>query len=630
MNFFEQQDRTQRNTKLLVFLFVVAVVTIILAVYVAIMFLWFLGATKMGMLESFRWWDTKLFASITGGTVLIVGFGCLHMIQQLSAGGSAVAQRLGGRLIPSNTIENRQKQLLNVVEEMAIASGTPVPEVYLLGNEKGINAFAAGYTPSDAVIGVTQGCLDLLSRSQLQGVIAHEFSHIIQGDMRLNIRLTGMIHGILSIAMIGMWLIRSSTYRSGFSHRRRGGLEIVLGGTFVVIGYIGVLFGRLIKATVSRQREFFADAAAVQFTRNPSGLSGALKTIGGFHDGSRVKTHHSEEMSHMFFGNALRSSFFQSFSTHPPLTDRIRLLDPSFDGMFTIIAAPAKSTQTTSSQISSLAQPSSTQVTSQLMKQVGQPTPEHLSRAATAIPALPPMIYQAAHDPAGAPALVFALLMDESSAIQTQQLNFLLEHYNHALIEETKQLTEAFRALGTSARLPLIDLAMPALKQMSASQYAVFSQVVIELIRIDRKVTMFEFALTKILLRHLSSKFRKVDKGKIKYRSLRPILNDAGLLLSALADVGHKDLALKDAAYSNGLRRLTSKPLPRTLHDEWDIPTLHRAFVRLAQTSPSLKRELLEASAATVETDGKVTREEAELIRAIADTLDCPIPPLLG
>src|SRR6185503_5521388 len=279
--------------------------------------------------------------------------GSLYKIAALRSGGQAVGRLLGGRPLQPNTRDFKERRLLNVVEEMALASGLAVPTVYVLDQEKGINAFAAGFGPGDTVIGVTRGCLDLLSRDELQGVIGHEFSHALNGDMRLNLRLMGLLHGILVIAMIGYWILRtsggsSSSSSSGSSSKKSSGNQLAfLGLAFMVIGGIGVFFGRLIKSAVSRQREFLGDAAAVQFTRNPSSIAGALKKIGGLAAGSRIVNSHAEEASHLFFGNGMGKGFSvkldDMLATHPPLADRIKRIEPDFDGKLPAVDAGAVS-----------------------------------------------------------------------------------------------------------------------------------------------------------------------------------------------------------------------------------------------------------------------------------------------
>ena len=333
MDFFERQDQARRNTKLLVAYFIAAVILIVAAVYLVIAALFLREKYEPGTIA---WlWHAKLFWGVTLGTLAIILGGTLYKMSEVSGGGGAVAKMLGGRLLNPGTQDEHERKLLNVVEEMSIASGTPVPEVYVLDQEESINAFAAGHTTNDAAIGVTRGCARTLSRDELQGVIGHEFSHILNGDMRLNVRLIGIVHGILCIAILGRILLRTGSSSSSGSGNRKGSNPLpVIGVALLIIGGIGVLFGRLIKSAVSRQREFLADAAAVQFTRNPAGLSGALKKIGGYVFGSRLLTPHAEEASHLYFGNGLGEAWFGLMATHPPLDERIRAIDPSFDGKY--------------------------------------------------------------------------------------------------------------------------------------------------------------------------------------------------------------------------------------------------------------------------------------------------------
>ena len=337
MDFFHSQDVARRKSFLLLTYFVLALLAMILALYVVVLIALGAGRTEHLMRDAVEtWWHPEVLAGVVVLVMFTVSLGTLYKTWELRGGGEALASGLGGRRLSPETTDLSERRLLNVVEEMALASGVPVPPVYLLDNEQSINAFAAGYMPGDAVIGINRGTLDHLSRDELQGVIAHEFSHILNGDMRLNLRLIGLLHGILLLAVIGYYIMRISGSSRGSSSRKKGGAgQIVLIGIgMYIIGYIGLFFARLIKAAVSRQREYLADAAAVQFTRNPGGIGGALKKIGGLSAGSLLQTPEAETASHMFFGNAIRGLWFPGFATHPPLPERIRRIDPQFDGTF--------------------------------------------------------------------------------------------------------------------------------------------------------------------------------------------------------------------------------------------------------------------------------------------------------
>ncbi|HHH89125.1 MAG TPA: heat-shock protein HtpX, partial [Aliiroseovarius sp.] len=296
MDFFQHQDQARRQTALLVLFFSLAVISLVVLTNLLVMFLFgfidsqTLNSPDLGgaFLARFDW---QTFFGIGAVVIAVILLGSLYKIHSLSRGGDAVAEMLGGQRIVDGSGDLDRQKVLNVVEEMAIASGTPVPPVYLI-DEDGINAFAAGFSPGDAVIGVTRGCIRQLNREQLQGVIAHEFSHILNGDMRLNIRLMGILHGILILGLIGYFLLRGGSHRHYYQRSSRNsgsGAILGLGLGLVVIGYTGTFFGNLIKAAVSRQREFLADASAVQFTRSNQGIAGALKRIGGSVAGSRIE-----------------------------------------------------------------------------------------------------------------------------------------------------------------------------------------------------------------------------------------------------------------------------------------------------------------------------------------------------
>ncbi|MDP2398804.1 MAG: M48 family metallopeptidase [Burkholderiales bacterium] len=338
MDFFGKQAQARTKTTALVLYFVLAVILIVAAVYSASLgILHFTQVmTNDGApvaLPSWRsivLWDPQLFGWVVSGTLGVVLAGAIYKFLRLSRGGSAVAEELGGRLLVDDPTDADERRLRNVVEEMALAAGVPVPKVYVLDSDSGINAFAAGHNAGDAAIGITRGGMTLLTRDELQGVIGHEFSHLLNGDMRMNIRIMGVLFGIVCLTVIGRVLMHSR----GGGNRGRAPM-LLLGVALLIIGAVGVLFGRLIQAALSRQREMLADASAVQFTRNPAGLAGALRKIGSV--GARIDSPHAGEASHMFFENGLGKPVFGWLATHPPLAERIRAIDPSWDGRFDAI-----------------------------------------------------------------------------------------------------------------------------------------------------------------------------------------------------------------------------------------------------------------------------------------------------
>ncbi len=656
MNFFEHQEVARRKTTLLVFYFAVATVLIVGAVYLAVAGIFVaLQARQDPAITAPSIWDPQLFLWVTVGTVSVIVLGSLYKVSQLGSGGATVAELLGGRLLDSSTNDLDERVLLNVVEEMAIASGTSVPPVYLLDEEKGINAFAAGYTPNDAVIGVTRGAVETLTRDELQGVIAHEFSHILNGDMRLNIRLMGVLHGILLIALIGYGILRSLRHVRVRGGKKGGGgivvVMIALGIAFLIVGYIGVFFGKLIKSAVSRQREFLADASAVQFTRNPGGIGGALCKIGGFSAGSRVEHTEAEEASHMFFGNALRASFLGLMSTHPPLDVRIKRIDPNFDGAYpdvtrvqrtardlhreaTRAAREQQAAIRDRSQVASAADARAAAFAFQpeaALASVGTPAAEHADYAAAVVAAIPERLTAAVHEPLGALATVYCLLLDDDPRARSAQVQCLAEHDRRAY-QEAQRLLPEIASLGRELRLPVSEMSVPALCRLSASQYRSFRGTVEQLIAADEKINLFEYALQRMLFLQLASHFEQRRPPKLKYAALRPLLPTCAGLLSMLAHSGQRDADAAASAFAAGAKKLVKagesfELLPR---DRCSLKVFDQSLTMLAAASAPIKQRVLDACATLVGADERITLEEGELLRVIADGLGCPMPPLLA
>ena len=633
MDFVEQQAHARRKTRRLILYFTAAVTTMIGVIYLLLAAV-FLGSRHTSLNNVNGLWNPELFAVVSAGTLLIIVIGSLYKIREVAEGGAALATRLGGQLLNPRTNDADERKLLNVVEEMAIAAGIPVPQVYVLQDEEAINAFAAGYSTSDAIIGVTRGCMKLLTRDELQGVIAHEFSHILNGDMRLNMRLIGWVFGILCLTIIGKLLLRT---------RGRKNPAPIVGLVLIIMGAIGVFFGRLIKSAVSRQREFLADASAVQFTRNPDGIADALKKIGGLEHGARLSTDYAEEASHLFFGNALGESIL--FSTHPPLKERIRRIDPSFDGKFPRVAIeseakppplrPAPKAGRPPGILGALGGAASAVASvpaANALSQISAPLPEHLARAGGILAALPEAAARAAREPFDANALIFAMLLSSDDTMRTAQLRSLEAQISVVLVQATGKLFAAIAGLERDARLALAAMAMPALRRLTSAQYDVFTRGVQSLIEADRQIDLFEYALQKMVHRHLESRFRPGQKSVVQYYVLKPLVEDSVVLLSALARFGQEDEAQTQTAFRAGATRLGLDPnrVGMLSGDECNLPQIDRALDHLGQASPRLKALVLDACAHTVASDGTLEAREAELLRAIADTLDCPVPPFIG
>ncbi|MEI8351047.1 MAG: M48 family metallopeptidase, partial [bacterium] len=542
----------------------------------------------------------------------------------LASGGEAVATMLNGRPIRSDTPVLEEKRLLNVVEEMAIASGTPIPRVFVLDNESGINAFAAGFSPADAIIGVTHGALTTLNREELQGVIGHEFSHILNGDMRLNIRLIGVLNGILVIALTGYWMFRIMSQSSGRSRDKKGNplmVLVLLGLAMMVIGYIGVFFARLIKSAVSRQREFLADASAVQFTRNPDGLSGALKKIGGLVSGSRLQASSAEAASHLFFANGISASFLNLLATHPPLEERIRRLDPAFTPVIAAVPPPLPTPGADQPYVGLSA--------SQAVTSTGTLSAGSLSHATNMMSQIPAELMTAAHSVHDAQVILLGLLLSREPAVRDRQLGLLKANGLAELTPDVMRQAAALGLLPANSRPPLAELATATLKQMSPEHYAGFRSAVMGLVSADSEVTLFEYMVMRMMVRHLDSRFGIGRRPRPRHASLTPLARDIEVVLSALCWFGTEAVDEASRAFAEGCGPLEGLDLRLLSTAESSLTAMDKALDRLTEATPPVKQKLIAAFTAAVSADGTVVPDEAEALRAVADALDCPIPPMV-
>lgn len=636
MDFFQHQDAARRRTAWLLVLFVLAVAAVVLAVYAVFAF-------AVG-----KPWEPRLFAAVSLGTVAVITVGSLYKMAQLASGGETVALMLGGRRVDPGTTDLAERRLLNVVEEMALAAGTPVPPVFVLDNEPSINAFAAGHTPQDAVIGVSRGSLTYLNRDELQGVMGHEFSHILNGDMRLNLRLIGMLHGILLLAMIGYYILRYGPNSSGRSNKKDGaGAILFVGLGLLVVGSVGLFFAKLIRSSVSRQREYLADAAAVQFTRYPAGIAGALKKIGGLAQGSRIRDAHADECSHLFFGDAFAGSLLNLFATHPPLEKRIARLDPTFDGKFPktrpLVESEAAESQdpgtaprrrlgesdlpavglaAASAGAGRIAANSAT-----MLQRMGQIAPEQLTRAATLIDQTPPRLAQAASEPFAARAVVCAVLLNREQDVRAGQLALLQARLEDPGYRELLTLIPLVDGLGEDARLPLVERTTAALKALSASQYTAFRQIIEDLIKADNKISLTEYAIRAMLLSTLDVHFGLAKPPRTRYYSIRGVMEPVVAVISTLAHAGEAREGDAERAFRAAMEHLELKAalLPR---EQCTLSSFDAALHELAKAAPKVKRPIVAACTTCIAADGTLTVREAELLRAVTSTLGCPMPPL--
>ncbi|MBJ6983531.1 M48 family metallopeptidase [Luteimonas sp. MC1750] len=622
MNFFEQQAKARRNSTRLVVLFALAVIGMVLAIDLAVL-----------LVAGANW---PLLAVVTLGTLAVIGLGSLYRLATLRGGGDAVALQFGGTPVPQDTGDASLRRLRNVVEEIAIASGVPVPGLYVMEGESAINAFAAGYSPSDAAIAVTRGALDRLNRDELQGVIAHEFSHVANGDMRLNIRLMGVLFGILMISLIG----RKVLYLGG-SRDRNAAAVMMAALVALVVGSIGMFFGRMIKASVSRSRERLADASAVQFTRQTTGLAGALKKIAGLPDGARLSDRaDAEEASHMLFGDGV--GFSGLFATHPPILERIQALEPGFRGeQLEGLRRQWSLTPPSGLQEDRMmgldvhagrlpAHDARLDVTPPMVAaQVGHPEVDDYQRADAIVHGMPASLRSLAQSREAVVPLVLGLLLDDDAALRGRQLPEITARLGDEVARGAKALHGGdLQALHPMQRLPLAALAFPVLRRRPRPELETLLDTVHAVVHCDGKVSLFEYCLGRLLevqLRESLDPRRHARFGRRKPGSVR---EEFATLLAVVAHAGNPgDPAAAQRAYLAGLQRV----LPRD-HLPYAPPTngvlaLDEVWPALDALEPLAKQLMVEAVTAAASHDGRISVAEAELLRTICGVLHCPLPP---
>jgi Zn-dependent protease with chaperone function len=630
VDFFEQQSRAKSNSTKLYFLF--GFVVLIVSLMVFCLLSWQIEQDKD--LKDFAWTPTFLIVTIFVVSTLIISVS-LSKIKELAGGGWVIANALGGQLVTSHTQNPLKRRILNVVEEMAIASGIAVPPVYIL-EENSINAFAAGFSSEDAVIGVTVGCLEKLNREQLQGVMAHEFSHILNGDMRINIRMTGIIFGIVFIARIGRSIMDSCEESNHVKSEEDDGSGLyILGLGLFIIGIFGGYLGAIIRSAVSRQREYLADASAVQFTRNPDGITGALECIGGFSKGSRIWNPRSREFCHMFFGPCMKNLL----ATHPPLVKRIKRINPRWNRTFpnTNKLSEGKVFESNNFNSSHFSNGHASHESKRVNTSTGASQKkistrnlkkENLVYARKILNEIPQRIKMQTEDPFGSSCLLFAMLLDQNQVIRNKQIKKITLLANSNTSEYTKKIWPQLKVINCEEKFALIEKAGSQLLQFSSNQLARFDSVINMLVKEDNKLQLFEWSLFKVIenkIKHLKKPSMSIH-GRLGVMSR---LTECSLILGTLAHHGQDNLD-PQPAFNQGFEHLTLKrksDLPKK--EDCTFSKLDMALSRLNQLTPLDKRTLIEACEYTIHHDTKTTDIEIQIIRGVASSLACPIGPLM-
>ncbi|MGM0449747.1 MAG: M48 family metalloprotease [Pseudomonadota bacterium] len=633
MRFFERQDRARRQSLVLILLFLLAVSLIILAVSAVLYgFYVFWVHYPVPFLD---WLFSEPGWMVTGTVAAIVTMGSLYRYVDLRGGGERVARMAGARPVAADTEDSGERQLRNVTEEMALASGVTVPQLFVMDQEPAINAFVAGYQPNEAVLVVTRGTMDELSRDELQGVVAHEFSHILNGDMRINVRLISMLAGILLIGQLGQYLVHFGIWGRGRRHHghrsRYDGALVIVGAVLVVVGYVGLFMGRVIKSAVSRQREYLADAAAVQFTRNPEGIGGALYRIGAAASGSRLNaTSHAEDLNHLCFGESV--SLARLLASHPPIEARLNAIDET-------LLVRMKSRDRKAAREQGDAPPSALSGEAAAMgfsgaggldigrgaASVGALSESGTCHVRSLLAALPGGLNQQLHGAEGAVHLCLALALEEADHGALDQWLAGLEPVGDVAIDPllVRQMIQTLHDLGPAYRVPLVELSLPALRELAAGARGQLLRDMEQLIREDRGARLHDIAILGFLKRHLGRGAAR--NRKVVHRRYGPVMPDIRRLLWLMASAGTRDDP--ESLYREAMAGFESDARPPS-GEGTSARKLLESLGRLAGLPAMLKPAILDACVHCIQDDGRVSPREYELLRIIADQLDCPMPPL--
>jgi len=671
MDFFAQQDKAKRYTNVLVLYFLIAIALIVVAVNFAIYYFFIFIDFYPHVPEN--WFSGAIVYYVSAATILLILAGSLFRWLKLRSGGHAVAEIMGGELLNLQTNDAKQRQLIHVVEEMSIASGVPLPTLYVLENENAINAFVAGYRPTETVMVITSGAIEEFSRQEMQAVVAHEYSHILNGDMQINIRLMSALAGILMISSVGRLLLSGSGrhHRQSYSHRNKSSSALsVLGVILLGIGLIGVFFGRMIKAAVSRQREYLADAASVQFTRNPQGMASVLNKIREFQYGSKMQNVFAEDVSHMCFSQAISQQFVKWMATHPPLIERIKCVDNSFLARIKArnLSAKVKARQSEPDQSepdqseSGRSKPGKSKpgqktkentpmsfaenipenvmgfsagIEPALIKPVnlvdatGNPAVGHMAFAEQIRDSFSDGLMIEVHNKYSAQLIMLTLVLTKMDF--DSGLSFLKKFINEKDVVIINKFKNEISSLKSFQRLPLFDLLLPALKQMNENEKTDFLKLSEALVKSDKRYTLFEFVFMSLLKKHLS--INSAENIKVKYHSFSAVNKELQLVFSMMSHCGKLEKENRLIAYEKSVNNFpmtdSGKKLGLLPIKEITLNKLSGALQKLSQLSPLLKRNVIEACADIAMHDGKFHYAEAELLRAIGDLLDSPMPPLL-
>ena len=610
MNFFKAQDEARGRTAKLVSILILAVLSLAGSLYVLAV----IGETKLGL--PLDWWQPRMFLATSGLALAVILGGSLLKIVELSKGGSAVAASLGARLVSPYTTDTRERRYLNVVQEMSLASGMPVPDCYVMDGDDTINAFAAGNDPKDAVVGVTVGALKNLNRDELQGVIAHEFSHIANGDMRLNIKIIGMIAGLTALAGLGYILIRVGL-SSKSSNDKKSAWPLALAGLVVlIVGWLGMFFARIIQSSVSRQREYLADASAVQFTRNPKGLASALVKVGQLARRPHEVSVAQLEAQHLFFSSS--GSFLDSlFATHPPLADRVLRIDPSFSADLSQLssAVSANETELADSPLSGFNSRTNSFAPS-LPERI--PSDIEIQEAVRFKGKIPSELRAVSQEPIGAMAIVLGLILRQDPVLRTAQIDSARSLASGEVVKQALTIEPLLTALPVGSRVPLLDLAMPALRQLSATQVSAFRAAIKEL-SVGTEDGMMVMLIHASMRRYLSV----APDALGSQPNAITVPNHFARVLSAVVITSSESPMAQQKAYRLGASVLGLEQSMQSMltSEQVNLDQVQESLSVISGLGVNDRRSFVRACGVAMLNDQQAEPAEIEIVRAVADSL---------
>jgi len=651
VSFFAQQERARSATALLVVLYALSVAAIVACVNLVVAPVYvswndlghaFDATLRGGPLRVYALAPREVYLATSLATLGIIALGTLEILAHLSLGNAELATLLAGRPVARGSGRDDERRLINVVDEMAIASGLNAPPLYVLNREAGINAFVAGLSPGQAVVVVTRGALEQLSRDELQAVVAHEFSHILNGDIRLNLRAVYVLQGIVFLAAIGRFMMQYYSGAGTEEGRRFVHLPLALVGIGVyAVGSIGLLFCRIIQASIARERENLADASAVRYTRNADALCGALARIHVNGEGSRIRNWHADALAHMLFAPPSPSWLRALVATHPPIEERMRRINPHMPPAFYFEKArrprgPDKPKAEAAEESAAAAEKPRTIVprrltgVTALIASIGEPGAEQLEYATGLLAYLAPPIREALREPLGAQSVMFGCVLEEELTVRNRQLAAVRQGLpNTDLARKAEVIAPLLRMLDRAYRLPLVALAVPVLKSLPEAGRLAFLGALRGMVQADQRYTLSEFVLVTILDWTLGPQAKRA--GGVRYRSLGELGADAGLVLSLLAysgtGAGTADDGGARAAFERGREAMAQPALALTGREALQLSRVSDALERMSMLAPLAKARVLEGFAAAIAADGEIKLLEHELLRAVGCVLDCPMPP---